>query len=310
MTEKSIWIVIPVYNRCQTTLTCLRLLIEQGVTQWAKILIVDDGSTDGTAEAVQALLPSVILIRGSGSLWWGGAMKLGMEHAWRMGADYVFWLNDDCQTVPGAMATLLRISEERGAVTVAPCALRETGEVYYGGQVRKRIGLQQVFVRPGELKEVELMNGNCVCIPRVVVDQIGFVDAADFPHVFGDGDYALRANAAGFKVLLVGDAQCYSTFSTEKSRQSWLLGESTVPELWSQCLRPQTGPLARSSWLFRVRYWGWFGVLDYVRDFLRLVAVSLIRTFVPAAVIRRVAGDRNEAQKRVEASRRLEAGTL
>ena len=308
MSEFATWIIIPVHNRKDTTITCLRLLVEQGVTNWARVLVVDDGSTDGTADAARGLVPDITILRGSGNLWWGGAMRLGMEHAYHKGAEHLIWLNDDCQPSKGAIGKLLQVSKERGAVTVAPCVLKETGELHYGGQVRTPMGLQRLDVSPGQVIPCESMNGNCVCIPRAVVEAIGFVDADAFPHVYGDSDYALRANAAGYKVLLIGDATCVSTFGTDKGRQSWLTGEASVPELWAQCLRPQSGPLARCGWLFRLRWWGFFGVLDYAWFGLRLTLVSVIRMVLPISLIRRLVGGRSQAQARVEASRRFETG--
>ena len=297
------WIIIPVYNRRETTLVCLRLLIDQGVTKWARILVVDDGSTDGTAEAVKAILSDAEILYGNGNLWWGGAMRVGMEYAWRMGADYIFWLNDDCQPAPGAMAKLLEVSREYTAIAVAPCALPETGEIVYGGKSRTRMGMRQLHAGPGDLVPCEAMSGNCVCIPRTIVDSVGFVDSDAFPHVWGDSDYGLRATAEGWKVLLVGDALSFNTFCTNKLRQSWLTGQSTVPELWQQAYNPQFGPLSRASLLYRVRHWGAFGLLEYLWTFTRLAFISLVRLILPAGLIHRLAGSRSEAQARVEAIR-------
>ena len=309
LSPPSTWIIIPVHNRKATTLDCLRLLIDQGATDWARVLVVDDGSTDGTGEAVRGSLPEAVVLRGDGSLWWGGAMRLGMEHAWRGGAEHVFWLNDDCEPMPGTLAELLRVSRERHAITVAPCVLRETGEAHYGGSVRTLTGQRQVAAAAGQITPCEVMAGNCVCIPRAVMDKVGFIDSGAFPHVFGDGDYSLRAVEAGFEVLLVGDAICLSTYGSGKNRQSWLVGEATVRELWGQCFNPFYGPLSRTCLLFKIRYWGLLGLVGPARDFTRLVAVSLIRLVFPRGLIRAVAGRRSEAQARVEASRRLEEQT-
>eukprot|EP01031_Cornospumella_fuschlensis_P003875 gene3875-4830_t len=110
-------IIIPVHNRRATTLACLQVLKDQGVLAWATAVIVDDGSTDGTADAIRENHPDTVILPGSGNLWWGGAINLGMQWAYDQGAPQVFWLNDDTHPRPGALRLLFDLSRERGAIT-------------------------------------------------------------------------------------------------------------------------------------------------------------------------------------------------
>jgi GT2 family glycosyltransferase len=70
------WIVIPAHNRKPLTLACLESLARQTFSDFA-VAVVDDGSTDGTSEAIQEAFPQVHLILGSGDLWWTRATNLG-----------------------------------------------------------------------------------------------------------------------------------------------------------------------------------------------------------------------------------------
>jgi GT2 family glycosyltransferase len=148
--RQKVSIVIPVYNRRETTLRCLKTLREQGVFDWAQIWVVDDGSSDGTSEAIQEAHAEMKILRGDGSLWWSRAICLGMEAAMSAGADFVVWLNDDCTPRPGALSQLVKVSEELQAVTTAPCELLETGALHYGGFIKKRAGLEMLQALPGE----------------------------------------------------------------------------------------------------------------------------------------------------------------
>ncbi|HBL15034.1 MAG TPA: glycosyltransferase family 2 protein, partial [Cyanobacteria bacterium UBA11162] len=92
-------IVIPVRNRKEYTkniLSEIQTQISEISQNGISIIVVDDGSTDGTTQIISSEFPQVHLIQGDGSLWWTGAIKLGMEYALdQLASDYIIWLNDD-----------------------------------------------------------------------------------------------------------------------------------------------------------------------------------------------------------------------
>ena len=94
-----VYVVIPVHDRLEFTRACLSHLLADPAAQAATIVVVDDGSTDGTRDALPAEFP-ITMIPGGGDLWWAGAMNLGV--GWVLGHagedDVVVTLNND--TVP------------------------------------------------------------------------------------------------------------------------------------------------------------------------------------------------------------------
>jgi len=89
-------LVIPVYNRRETTLRALRSLrrIRTDGSE-VKIFIVDDGSVDGTSEAISREFPEVQLIAGDGTLHYAGGTNLGILAALEWNPDYIVTMNDD-----------------------------------------------------------------------------------------------------------------------------------------------------------------------------------------------------------------------
>ncbi len=93
-------IVMPVHNRRQTTINCLqslRALERRGPTFriLTTVIVVDDGSTDGTAAALAADFPEVRLLAGDGTLFYAEGTNVGIREALRHGPRYVVTMNDD-----------------------------------------------------------------------------------------------------------------------------------------------------------------------------------------------------------------------
>jgi len=93
----SIGVVITCHNRKEKTIASLKKLINQDDidTLDVKIYLVDDGSTDGTSEAIKNNFPQVNIIKGDGTLFWNGGMRGAFSKAMENGHDYYLWLNDD-----------------------------------------------------------------------------------------------------------------------------------------------------------------------------------------------------------------------
>jgi GT2 family glycosyltransferase len=202
----SIAVLITVHNRRQITLTGLSCLFAQELPPGysMEVILVDDGSTDGTSEAIRQQFPQVRLLQGSGQLYWGGGMRMAFGTALQQGFDYYLWLNDDAFLYSGALQRLLACSEQLGpeAVVVGATWDPQSGQMLTSGCVvaRKRFFRVLKPQLPGEQPiKVATMAGNCVLIPDKVARSVGNIDAA-FPHGLGDLDYGWRVTKGGFSV--------------------------------------------------------------------------------------------------------------
>jgi glycosyltransferase involved in cell wall biosynthesis len=301
------FIVIPAHNRLATTLACLHRLRRQGVFGWAAPIVVDDGSTDGTGDAVRLEFPDLEVLRGNGNLFWTGATELGMRRAVERGAEFVFWLNDDCEPQPGALAALLATARERHAVAGGVCALPRSGQAVYGGFKRGRRELEFISAAPGDVTACDALNGNLVCVPRAVIDAIGFPDGRRLPHASGDTDYTLRATERGHEVLLVGDARAQATPHNRLGYASWLLSGMSVREVWATLVNPRAYGYLPADMRFRWRHWGWAGLGRSLWMVAKRVPVSLAILTVPLDTRRRWWSSRSAAW-RYEQMIRAESG--
>jgi GT2 family glycosyltransferase len=198
-------VVMACHNRREKTLGALRALAGQrrhdaDVT----VHLVDDGSTDGTSQAVRAEFPDAEILPGNGGLYWNGGMRVAAAAARRRDPDHYLWLNDDTVLDDAALRVLLDTAAlHPGAIVVGSTRDPDTGVPTYGGVHRPfRRPLRFELVPPAdEPRECETMNGNCVLIPRAVASVVGNLDSA-YTHGMGDYDYGLRARRYGLAVWM------------------------------------------------------------------------------------------------------------
>jgi len=198
------------HNRKLLTLACLQALFTQELKREITIdvYLVDDGSTDSTAEAVAQSYPQVKILKGDGSLFWNGGTRLAFAQAIKDDYDYYLWLNNDTLLYPNALSHLLETfdqlrdqGEHRPLVAGSTCD-PQTQALTYGGVMRRSRWRPLKFdlLEPGEsAQRCDTINGNCVLIPREVVQVVGNLEPA-FTHYAGDWDYGLRAQRQGCTV--------------------------------------------------------------------------------------------------------------
>ena len=212
MTEAArIAVLMTCHNRKGLTLACLETLRDQALFDPVDLILVDDGSTDGTGAAVHAMMPKAQVIVGNGNLFWNGGMRLAWQRAVQSGRshDFYLWLNDDVALEPGVLAAMVADADStvtRGGAVIVAAATRDadTGEMTYSGQSRTTPGrpLRLRLDEPsGTPQRVDTVSGNIVLVSAGAERILGNLDPA-YRHIYGDLDYGFRAGAAGIPVLV------------------------------------------------------------------------------------------------------------
>lgn len=215
-----IYIVIPVHNRQHYTLGCLACLSRQTVRAH-RVIVVDDGSTDGTSEQIRINFPDTIVLTGDGSLWWAGATNLGIRYVFSTftlnAEDFILTLNDDTQVDPTYLTSLLMAYQANmsciiGSVSVdvnAPHRL-----LYAGTGLNLQVpaienwadtrfqNSHQLLLNKASYFLSDSLPGRGMFIPVGVFDTIGYFDEQRFRHHMADLDFSIRARCAGFPLVI------------------------------------------------------------------------------------------------------------
>ena len=231
--------LLTVHNRREQTLTCLDKLYAQSMPDDVKldVFLVDDGSTDGTTQAVNNRFPKVHVIPADGSLYW----NRGMHRAWKMASqtmdyDYYLWLNDDTILFDNAISELIALCQEyeNRVIAVGATKASKTETLTYGGRVGTK-----VVPCDGNHHEVERFNGNIALVPKSVFHILGNLDYY-YTHSKGDFDYGIRAQKQGIKMYQCGVV--LGICDEHERIDSWCDPEIPLSKRWSLMLQPNGMP--------------------------------------------------------------------
>ena len=211
-------ILLTVHNRKAKTLACLDSVattlsdVSDGLS--VNIYLTDDGSTDGTAEAIRARqYPfSIHLLKGDGDLFWNGGMINSWQAAQGAGTAYdgYLWLNNDTTILPNFWSQLQeadaysRLHSGRGGIYVGSTCASDGHTFSYGGfNFVNRLTLKDRFVEPnGTFQPCQCAHGNLTFVSADVVKQMG-IFTNEYIHSGGDHDYTYRSYKKGFLLLVL-----------------------------------------------------------------------------------------------------------
>lgn len=286
MTTRSIVVCITCHNRRETTLRCLSALQGQALPDGVRIsvVLVDDGSSDGTAEAVRDAFPDTVVSQADGQRFWAGGMLAAERVAEAMAPDYLLWLNDDVVLAAGAITALLDVSQKIGGIAVACLADPDTGKASYGGQIADSNWhpLRLRLASPdGTIQACDTFQGNCVLIPSDCRKQGARIDPIfDGVQGMADTDLGLRARALG---IPIGTTPCFiGTCTPNRNPPPWQSPTTgRLDRLGSVC-GPRGFP--PHAWFrFIRRHGGWAAPALFLLPPLRALWAALTLPHTPRA---------------------------
>lgn len=206
-----IYIVTAVYNRREITEKFIERINSQTYRD-IKLLIVDDGSSDGTSDMILEKRPDAIILKGSGNLYWGGCLHMAYKWLCKNAADdcYVMFANDDTSFDMDYIARAVKHLNERKPMVLITGRGYDTatGELRDGAVLRdfRDIG-NDVILSPNEI-------GNCASTRSLffsirTMKKIGGFHPIILPHYGSDYEWTIRAAKKGIDIISFDDLEYF-----------------------------------------------------------------------------------------------------
>ncbi|MBI3582499.1 MAG: glycosyltransferase family 2 protein [Nitrospinae bacterium] len=197
-----VYILLPVHNRKAVTQRFVQCLKSQTYTDYHLILI-DDGSADGTEEMVRSEMKSLTVIQGKGDWWWGGSLHQG--YLWLKNHDvsfhdFVLILNDDTEFADNFLEKGMKIYGTRVKTLMqAQAYSKQSGKLIdWGAHVDWK---NLIFEQSRTLEEI-----NCLTTRGLLLKVCDFLEIGGFypkllPHYNSDPEFTIRAHRKGMALM-------------------------------------------------------------------------------------------------------------
>lgn len=205
-------VIIVSWNAREYLVGCLMSLYEEDLVS-TEVIVVDNGSEDGSAEAVEELFPEVVLIRAGENLGFAKANNLGIQAS---SGRYVCLINSDVVVIEGCVNALKEyLDTDESAGLVSPKVLNPDMTLQptlrrfpsLKGVLLSAIGLDRLNYLPhGNTIEAEAVSGCFMMVRRKAIEDAGLLDERFFFYA-EDKDWCRRIKSAGWKIVFYPKAR-------------------------------------------------------------------------------------------------------
>jgi len=226
-------IIVLNWNGLDDTLACVASLQCLDYPDY-EVVVVDNGSIDGSVKAIRERFPDVTLIENGENLGFTGGNNVGLRHALERHAHYALLLNNDTEVAPDFLRHMVEVAEADPSVGIVGPTIyyHEQPHVIWsaGGTVDRRrgqttmVGLnEQASGQPGTApREVDFVTGCALLVRKSVLEQVGLLNDKFFAY-YEEVEWCERARRAAYRILSVPGAKVWHKISAQARSDSPLV---------------------------------------------------------------------------------------
>lgn len=210
-----IYIIILNWNGRKDTIECIESAGKLNYPDY-EIVVVDNGSTDGSQEFLKERFPGLTIIQTGKNLGFAGGSNEGLRYAMGKGAQYMILLNNDTVVHPDFAMELLNAAktDERIGITCSKVYFYDRPDsLWYAGYPRRGFSPWRGMLRPrgygmrdngmfDTVEETRRPCGTSMMVTRKFCEKVGLFEEEYFCYI-EDIEWGIRAEKAGFKVMYV-----------------------------------------------------------------------------------------------------------
>jgi GT2 family glycosyltransferase len=197
-----LFILVPVHNRRTVTETFVDCLARQSFTDY-QLVLIDDGSKDGTSDMVKSKIGNVTVLAGDGGLWWAGSLQLGLDWLQQQALgqdDIVLIANDDITFDARFLESSLEIFEPLSRTLLLSRNLDDkTGRIEESG-IHANLD-DFTFTPATHAEEINCLSTRALFIKVSDLEEIGGFHTKLLPHYWSDYEFTMRAGKKGFRLM-------------------------------------------------------------------------------------------------------------
>ena len=227
-----IYVLIPVHNRKDLTVQSVKDLLAQDTNHDIEIVIIDDGSTDGTSEVLKEIqtsvengLRTITILRGNGAWWWSRCIEEAIRFIKPRleNEDRILFLNDDVRIDSNYCSSLITVIDRHSDCIVMSQLVDISDGSYIDSSVSVSSNTLEIKSQPGDLSATisfsDVAPGRGTLYPAdIFIDGLN-VDSRRLPHYLSDYEFSIRAKRTGLKIVCSHNSLVYTNQDWGNSRQ-------------------------------------------------------------------------------------------
>lgn len=222
-------IIVLNWNGYEVTKDCLTSISKVDYPNY-EVVLVDNGSTDGSAEKLAREYPWITTICNDRNCGFTGGNNIGMRRALEGGTEYVLLLNNDTTVKPDFLSKLIEVAEADDCIAILNPKIYyfdQPKRIWYaGGSFSMWKGLashrghrQLDKALFDTTREVSFITGCAFLIKAPILHRVGLLDDQLF-YTYEDTDWSIRVRRLGYKAVYVPDAVIWHKESYDTKRNA------------------------------------------------------------------------------------------